>query len=173
MNVTPIAAVAHGLPGELVVAAVRNPIENRYSSGKPRPAVIVDRVDGHYRTMGLTSKGTYKNGAPRVPVPDPATVGLRGPGYLWGDHLTNVSVLDIGNHIGWVDSRLAEAIIQLAELPETLAELLRAAAAEHHPDPGESGSEPGGRSSPRSQWAGLDRLPSEGACRRSTARSVM
>lgn len=137
MKMTPITEVAHGFPGELVVAAVRNPIENWRSTGKPRPVVIIDRVDGHYRTMGLTSNRTYRNGSLRVPVPDPAMVGLRGPGFLWGDHLTNVSVLDIGDHIGWVDSRLAEAIIQLADLPEALARLLRAAAAEHHPDPGQ------------------------------------
>jgi hypothetical protein len=26
---------------------------------------------------------------------------LRHPGYLWGENLTRVATLDIGDHIGW------------------------------------------------------------------------
>lgn len=114
--------------GDIVVAGVRNPIENRNSKGKNRPFVLVRRVDGHWCGMGLTTSSHYANGAPRVAIPDPAAAGLRGPGFLWGDRLTNVSVLDIHVVIGNVDPSLAEAVISLAGLGSMDAAALRRAA---------------------------------------------
>ena len=113
--------------GDIVVAAVRNPFENPTSKGKNRPFVLVRRVDGHWRGMGLTTSSHYASGAPRLAIPDPAAAGLRRPGYLWGDRLTNVFVLDIHGAIGKVTPALAEAVISLAGLSGADAEALRKA----------------------------------------------
>lgn len=122
--------------GELAWASVRNPLENRASVGKDRPVVILDREAGHYRTMGLTTRSHYQDGGRRVSVPDPTRVGLSGPGFLWSDKVTNVSVVDIGDHIGWASPELAEAVITLAGLEGEAAERFREAARRHHPDEG-------------------------------------
>lgn len=114
--------------GDIVVADVRNPIENPASKGKRRPFVLVSRVDGHWLGMGLTTNPRYAGGAPRVAVPNPTAVGLTGLGFLWGDRLTNVSVLDIDRVIGRVEPSLAEAVIALARLGCADAAALRAAA---------------------------------------------
>jgi hypothetical protein len=78
--------------------------------------------------MGLTTNPRYRDGVERVAIPDPHAVGLRGRGWLWGDRLANVSVLDIGPRIGQVDVAMAEAIIALAHLDGTDAVALRRAA---------------------------------------------
>jgi hypothetical protein len=78
--------------------------------------------------MGLTTRSHYVTGAPRVAIPDPEAAGLRGPGFLWGDRLTNVSALDIHRVIGRVTSPLAEAVIDLASLSDVDSEALREAA---------------------------------------------
>lgn len=114
--------------GDIVIANVRNPIENARSRGKRRPFLLVHRVDGHWRGMGLTTSSRYASGAPRVPIPDAAAAGLRGPGFLWGDRLTNVSVLDIDMVIGHVTSALAQAVISTASLDGEDAVRLRGAA---------------------------------------------
>jgi len=114
--------------GDIVVAAVLNPIENPNSRGKSRPFVLVRRDGGHWAGMGLTTNPCYASGAPRVAIPSPAAVGLLRPGFLWGDRLTNVSVLDIGPVIGRVDPALADAVISLARLRGADAAVLRAAA---------------------------------------------
>lgn len=114
--------------GDIVVADVRNPLENPASRGKPRPFVLVCRIDGHWRGMGLTTNPRYVGGLPRTPIPNPAAAGLARPGFLWGSHLTNVSVLDINRTIGVVEPSLAEAVIELAGLYGADAAALRAAA---------------------------------------------
>jgi hypothetical protein len=111
--------------GDIVVASVRNPLENHLSAGKNRPFLLVDRTGGSWRGMGLTTNSRYASGAPRVAIPYPFAVGLRGPGFLWGDRLTNVSVLDITKAIGRADIALAEAVIDLAQLDEQAAFELR------------------------------------------------
>ncbi len=114
--------------GDIVVADIRNPIENPASKGKRRPFLLVRRVDGHWLGMGLTTNPRYAGGVPRVAIPNPTAVGLTGPGFLWGGRLTNVSVLDIDRVIGRVDASLAEAVIALARLCCADAAALRAAA---------------------------------------------
>lgn len=114
--------------GDIVIANVRNPIENARSKGKRRPFLLVHRVDGHWRGMGFTTSSHYASGASRVPIPDPASAGLRGPGFLWGNQLTNVSVLDIDMVIGHVTSALAQAVISTASLNGEDASRLRGAA---------------------------------------------
>jgi hypothetical protein len=119
-------------PGELVWARVMNPFENRSSTGKPRPVVLVERTGGHWRTMGLTTNPTHRDGSPRHRVPNWKPVGLPGPGFIWGDRLTNVSVIDVEDHIGWADDALVEAVIDLAGLYGRFASGLRDSARRHH-----------------------------------------
>ena len=122
-------------PGEVVSVVVYNALEHAGSAGKRRPAVLVRRQGGRWLVMGLTTKPAYASGVPRVAVPDPAAVGLAGPGHLWGDRLTAVSALDVGEHIGWVDHALAEAVAELARLPAADRRALHDAAEAHHPRP--------------------------------------
>lgn len=61
-------------------------------------------------------------------IPNPRTVGLRGPGWLWGDRLANVAALDVEECVGGVDEAMAESIITLAGLEGDDATALRSAA---------------------------------------------
>lgn len=114
--------------GDVVIVNLLNAIENRSTRGKRRPAVLIRRENGHWATMGLTTNPRYQGGGSRIAIPDPKAVGLRGPGWLWGRRLANISVLDIGPHIGQIDPAMAEAIIALAQLDEDDAAGLRVAA---------------------------------------------
>lgn len=120
--------VPDGRPGEVVVATVSNPIQNRASKGKRRPVVIVCRDGARFGVMGLTTLASYANGRPRTAVPNPTAVGLDGPGYLWGQRITWVCVLDVHTHIGWVDEALATLIARQAALGQADARALLAAA---------------------------------------------
>lgn len=119
----------HRSAGDVVIVNLLNALENRRTSGKRRPAVLIRRENGHWGTMGLTTNPRYQDGTPRVGIPDPQAVGLRGPGWLWGARLANVSVLDVDSRIGRVDIALAEAIIALSNLDAEDAAALRSAAA--------------------------------------------
>jgi hypothetical protein len=124
-----IAGKPEQVPGEVVIAEVSNPLENPACTGKPRPVVLVRRERGHWLVMGLTSKATYRDGVPRVPVPNARAVGLHGPGYLWGSRLTRISVLDLRIHIGWADAALTASLIDQARLdPGDAATLVRSLA---------------------------------------------
>lgn len=116
---------AYGRPGELVVAAVYNPLESPSSRGKNRPVVLVRRDGARWHVMGLTTNAQHRDGTPRRAVPHPHANGLNAPGYLWSRQLTGVSVLDIGQHIGWVDPSLAATIVRHAHLgPHDAAALI-------------------------------------------------
>lgn len=121
--------------GMVVLASVSNPLENPQCTGKIRPVVLVERVCGHWRVMGLTTNPRYRTGLARVAVPDPAHVGLRGPGYLWGRNLTSICALELERPIGWCDPELAEAVADLAQLPRSLRSELEAAAERWNPMP--------------------------------------
>lgn len=114
--------------GDVVIVNLLNALENRSTSGKRRPAVLIRRENGHWATMGLTRNPRYQDGAPRIAIPDPQAVGLHGPGWLWGGRLANISVLDIETRIGQIDEAMAEAIIALAPLDDDDAAALRVAA---------------------------------------------
>lgn len=126
--------IAVGEPGELVWVSIFNSLENRSATGKFRPALLVDRDGGLWQTMGLTTNATYRDGSARVCIPNPTLVGLRGPGFLWGDRRTPVAAIDLGDHIGWADAALVEAVIALAGLDGDQAKGLRRSAALHHPE---------------------------------------
>jgi hypothetical protein len=120
---------ALGQPGELAWVSIFNSLENRAATGKFRPALLVARDGGTWATMGLTTNPTYRDGTPRIAIPNPTVVGLRGPGFLWGDRLTPVSPIDVGDHIGWADAALVEAVICLAALDGAWAAGLRGSVA--------------------------------------------
>jgi hypothetical protein len=123
---------AYREPGEVVWASILNPFENKGSIGKQRPAILICEVGGFWKVMGLTTRANYASGLPRVPIPNYADLGLRGPGYLWGDGLTRISTLDIGNHIGWIDLDTVEAIDRLCPLPQAVLDSLRKSARGSH-----------------------------------------
>ena len=96
--------------GNVVLASVFNPLENRNSRGKVRPVVLVEQDGGHWRVAGLTTNPRRQNGEPRVAIPNPLAVGLGGPGYLWGNRLHNVSKIDLDRTIGHADAALARLV---------------------------------------------------------------
>lgn len=106
-------------PGYLMWAKVLNPLENPDSTGKIRPVVLVSRVNSHWYVMGLTTKPTYESGAPRVRIPSHSSVGLPGPGFLWGQRLTRITAESVESFIGYADDALVEAIIDLAKAEMT------------------------------------------------------
>lgn len=114
--------------GDVVIINLLNALENRQTTGKRRPAVLVRRENGHWRTMGLTTNPRYRDGGERVAIPNPGAVGLRGPGWLWGNRLANVAALDVERCVGRVDEAMAEAIIELAALEADDAVALQDAA---------------------------------------------
>ena len=105
-------------PGEIVLADCRNSLEDRNSTGKLRPMVVIRREEGHVRAVGLTTNPAFRNGVPRVAIPNPQAVGLYKPGFLWGDRVTRVHVLDVEKHIGWADEALVDAILASVDLCE-------------------------------------------------------
>lgn len=111
--------------GSIAWCNVMNPHENPNSTGKIRPVLLVSRVGGHWLGMGLTTKPAYRNGKPRMAVPNPRSMGLHKPGFLWGRRLTRISAIDVHDVIGTCNPDLAEAVIGLANLYGPLAENLR------------------------------------------------
>lgn len=114
--------------GDVVIINLLNAIENRQTTGKRRPAVLIRRENGHWKTMGLTTNPRYRDGGARVAIPDPRAVGLRRPGWLWGNRLSNVAALDVERCIGRVDEAMADSIIELAGLDDDAAAALQDAA---------------------------------------------
>lgn len=114
--------------GDVVIINLLNALENRMATSKYRPAVLIRRDAGHWVTMGLTTNRHYRDRTARTQVPDPAAIGLRGPGWLWGHRLANISAIDVHDRIGRVDGAMAEAIIELAHLDTLDAAALRLAA---------------------------------------------
>jgi len=120
-------------PGELVWANIINGLENPAATGKSRPVVLIESKGSTWRTMGLTTNPRYRDGRPRVAIPNPGAVGLKSQGWLWGNRLAWTAGIDIGDHIGWVDEALAFDVIELAGLQGQAIQGLLAAARDHHP----------------------------------------
>jgi hypothetical protein len=105
--------------GDVVLASVYNTLENRNSRGKVRPVVLTKEDGGHWLVAGLTTSPRRKNGEPRMAIPNPLAVGLRGPGHLWGNRLHNVSKIDLGRTIGHADAALALLIADTHDMSKT------------------------------------------------------
>ena len=92
-------------PGEIVMANIVNGIENRHASGKFRPCVIVEAPEhGCLMVAGLTSRALTKKGDSRMEICDKQECGLHGRSFLYGRHLTRVSRIDVGDHLGWLST---------------------------------------------------------------------
>lgn len=111
-------------PGDLAIARVYNPLESARSTGKARPIVLVEEEGGHWSFAGLTTKAHRSDGSPRQAVPNPLAIGLRGPGYLWGNRLHNVCKLDIGSWIGEADLDLARLVVDTHPMSSAAREAL-------------------------------------------------
>jgi hypothetical protein len=103
-------------PGEIVWGRIFNGIEDRNSSGKWRPVVILEPGDQKHRVIGLTSQRAYKTTcAPRVPIPNPTACGLRNGGFIWSPKPSWCLRFDLGDHIGWADNELAAVIATMVD----------------------------------------------------------
>jgi hypothetical protein len=117
MRLKPFAlSVPDQRAGEVVLANFMHPFEDPWSAGKVRPGILMDQIGGQWMAMGLTTKPAYRNGQPRTPIPNPAAVGLTGPGYLWGPRLTRISALDLYYHLGWATDEVLALIKDLQGL---------------------------------------------------------
>jgi hypothetical protein len=101
-------------PGRVFWVNIMNPLEDEHSQGKLRPAVLVSQLGDHWRVMGLTRKSTYMSGEHRRAIPNYATVGLSGPGFIWGRRLTRVTADSIHGLIGSANHQLIEEIVDIA-----------------------------------------------------------
>ena len=109
-------AVPYQRTGEVVLANCLHPFEDPSSTGKVRPMILDHRAGSQWMAMGLTTKPAYRNGQPRTPIPNPAALGLTGPGYLWGPRLTRISALDLYYHLGWATEEVLALIKHLQGL---------------------------------------------------------
>lgn len=105
-------------PGEVAWANVLNPLENRESTGKWRPVVIVASDGGCAHAIGLTSKPVrVTNGTRRPAISVP---GLVSPSYIWSDKLVRVCRLDFGYHVGWIGEEQLLTLLQEVQIPARL-----------------------------------------------------
>jgi hypothetical protein len=102
--------------GEVVLANCMHPFEDPRSTGKVRPMILDHRDGGQWMAMGLTTNPAYRTGQPRMPIPNPAALGLIGQGYFWGPRLTRISALDLYFHIGWATEEVLKLIERLQAL---------------------------------------------------------
>jgi hypothetical protein len=107
---------ATGAPGEVVTAVVSNPLENPRATGKVRPAILIRREGSRWAIAGLTTRSRFRSGVERPAVPDWAEIGLRGPGFFWARKLTQIGVMDVRDHLGWVSASVASALFEHVEL---------------------------------------------------------
>lgn len=122
---------AQGRPGEVVTLKVINGIEDQGAKGKVRPGILVERVDGHWRSIPLTSQSCYfTTGMPRLVLPEWRELGLYEPSYLWSPRPCDVSAIDIFNHIGWVNETTLTMLQSQCRLTPIQVAAMRTAAAE-------------------------------------------
>jgi hypothetical protein len=111
-----ISTRVHHQPGEIVWGRIFNSLEDRNSTGKWRPVVILEPGHCQHRVVGLTGQPCYKTtGQARVAIPNPAACGLSGGGFIWSSRPYRCSRIDLGDHIGWADGELAAVIANMVE----------------------------------------------------------
>jgi len=125
-------AIHHYVPGEVVIAVVRNPRECANPTDKARPVVLVASTgpaDSGWLVAGLTSKGRYRStGMTRPRVFATPVNGLYGLSFLWSESLTWIPAEDLRRPIGMVDVAMAETIIANCTLTVPQIDGLRRAA---------------------------------------------
>lgn len=106
-------------PGDIVVADLRNGIQNPQARGKSRPALIVGRRGGSYLVLGFTTNDHYANGERRVVCPGHRDMGMWGRrSFLWSFRLSRVSGLDVSHQIGRANEGLLRLIAKHARWTE-------------------------------------------------------
>lgn len=125
-------AIHHYVPGEVVIAVVRNPHQCAKPTDKARPVVLVASTEpaaSGWLVAGLTTKARYKtSGAARPRVFATPVNGLNGISFLWGESLTWIPAEDLRRPIGMVDVAMAETIIANCKLTVPQIDGLRRAA---------------------------------------------
>lgn len=129
----PATACAELEHGEIAWARIINGNARLGEVGKTCPAILVEARGAEWSILGLTTRSHYRNGSPRVAVPDPGAVGSDGPSWLWSERLCRISAIDVGDHIAWIDDPLAREVISLTGIGGRAADELLAAARRHHP----------------------------------------
>lgn len=126
------ARVLHS-PGEVILAAVGNFLEDPDSARKPRPVVILRTGDCQHMIAGLTTNEHYATtGGRRTAIPNPGACGLDREGYLWSRRPCLLSRIDAIHHIGWADQSLVRVIAETMHVPADVFGDLWRAAARHH-----------------------------------------
>lgn len=98
-------------PGEVIYGNVVNGIENRSTSGKFRPCVIIEVPPfGGLTVAGLTSQGITKKDELRVELTDNQGWRTTGRSFLFGRRLTRLARIDVGDHGGWLSERDAAIV---------------------------------------------------------------
>lgn len=104
-------------PGEVITGNILNGIENRHASGKVRLVVVVEATDsGCLKVIGLTSKGMTQSGERRVEMYDNQEWGWRGRSFVFGERLTRLSRIDVGDHVGWISAADGETLAHVFDL---------------------------------------------------------
>lgn len=121
-------------PGEIILAAIGNFLEDPTSDRKPRPAIVLRNGECQHLVAGLTTQPIYKtSGGKRSEVPNPPACGLGKPGYLWSHRPTMLSRIDALKHLGWIDHETVKVIASTMKLTPAMFQDLWQAAERHHP----------------------------------------
>lgn len=95
--------------------------------------MLVRREGSVWLLAGLTKHSHYRTtGEPRIPVSHWSEVGLPVPSYLWSSRLVSVSLLDVYEIMGHVDTSLAARISMAVQLPHEDDLALQRTAIEYH-----------------------------------------
>lgn len=97
--------------GEVITGNVLNGIENHHASGKVRLVVVVEvPALGCLKVIGLTSKRITQSGKARMEILDNNNWGWRGRSFIFGERLTRLSRIDVGDHVGWISATDGETL---------------------------------------------------------------
>jgi len=121
-------------PGEIILAAVGNFLEDPAAERKPRPAIVLSSGDCQHLIVGLTTQPKHKTtGMQRPAFPNPTACGLDRSGYLWSPRPTRLSRLDALKHLGWIDHETVKVMASTMKLSSAIFTDLWRAAEKHHP----------------------------------------
>ena len=121
-------------PGEIILAAIGNFLENPAAERKPRPAIVLSSGECHHFIIGLTTQPKHKTtGNQRAAFPNPTACGLDRSGFLWSSRPTQLSRLDALKHLGWIDQETVKVMASIMKLSSAIFIDLWRAAEKHHP----------------------------------------
>lgn len=90
-------------------------VEDAYGDrGKVRPVLLIEAGPwpGWWYAMGFTRQPAHTDGNPRIPIPQPELLGLRGGGgYLWSPRPTPVPVGAVTAHVGWATDEMVDVVV--------------------------------------------------------------